>query len=103
VKYAVDLVIIAEDERILQGSIDRLIKIGRCYGIEMNVGRNKVMRISGKPSSVQIVTDQKQLENCLAIIVNDAIYTRKIMCRIELSWHKQHSAASIIFSPANMT
>jgi hypothetical protein len=48
---------------ILQGSIDRLIEIGRCYGIEMNVGRTKVMRISGKPSSVQIVTDQKQLVN----------------------------------------
>jgi hypothetical protein len=37
VKYKDDLVILAREETVLQGMVDRLIEIGRCYGIEMNV------------------------------------------------------------------
>jgi hypothetical protein len=43
--YADDLVLLAREENVLQGMIDRLIEIGRCYGMEMNVGKTKVMRI----------------------------------------------------------
>jgi hypothetical protein len=39
--------------------IDKLIEIGRCYGMEMNVGKTKVMRISRQPFPVKIVIDQK--------------------------------------------
>jgi hypothetical protein len=46
VKYAVDLVLMAKEETVLQGMIDKLIENGRCYGIEMNVEKTKVMRIS---------------------------------------------------------
>jgi hypothetical protein len=28
-------------ERVLQGKINRLLEIGRCYGIEINVEKNK--------------------------------------------------------------
>ena len=42
---------------------DRLTETGRCYGVEMNVEKTKVMRISRQPSPVQIMTDQKQWEN----------------------------------------
>jgi hypothetical protein len=45
VKYADDLVLLAMDEKVLQGVVDRLSEIGRCYGMEMNVGKTKVMRI----------------------------------------------------------
>jgi len=38
VKYAHDLVLMAKEETVLQGIIDKLIEIGRCYGMEMNVG-----------------------------------------------------------------
>ena len=41
--------------------IDRLIKIGRCCGVEMNVEKTKVMRIWREPSPLQIMIDQKQL------------------------------------------
>jgi hypothetical protein len=34
-----DLVLLAEEETVLQGMIDRLIEIGRRYGMEMNVER----------------------------------------------------------------
>jgi len=43
--------------------IDKLIEIGRCYGMEMNVGKTKVMRISGQLSLVTIMIEKKQLEN----------------------------------------
>ena len=48
---------------MLQDMIDKLIEIGRCYGMEMNVEKTKVMRISRQPFPVKIITDQKQLEN----------------------------------------
>ena len=37
VKYADDLVLMAKEEKVLQGMIDKRIKIGSCYGMEMNV------------------------------------------------------------------
>ena len=53
-KYADDLVVIAKEEMVLQDMIDKLIEIGICYGMEMNVGKTKVMRISRQPSPVTI-------------------------------------------------
>jgi len=41
VKYADDLVLLAKEEKALQDMIDKLIEIGRCYEIEMNVEKNK--------------------------------------------------------------
>jgi hypothetical protein len=38
-------VLLAKEEMILQGMINRLIEIGKCYGMEMNVAE-EVMRIS---------------------------------------------------------
>ena len=46
VKYADDLVLLAKEEKVLQDMIDKLIEIGRCYGIDMNVKKTKVMKIS---------------------------------------------------------
>jgi argonaute-like protein implicated in RNA metabolism and viral defense len=46
VKYADDLVLLAKEGKVLQDIIDKLIEIGRCYGMEMNVEKTKVMRIS---------------------------------------------------------
>jgi hypothetical protein len=53
----------AKEETVLQGMIDKLIENCRCYGMEMNVEKTKVMRISRQPSPVTITIDQKQLEN----------------------------------------
>jgi hypothetical protein len=38
--------------------IDKLVEIGRCYGMEMNVEKTKVMRISRQPLPVKIMIDQ---------------------------------------------
>jgi hypothetical protein len=40
VKYEDELVLVAKEETVLQGMIDRLIEIGRCGGMEMNVEKN---------------------------------------------------------------
>ena len=40
-KYADDLVLMVKEETVLQGMIDKLTETGRCYGIEMNVEKNK--------------------------------------------------------------
>jgi len=45
VKYADDLVLLAKEEKALQDMIDKLTETGRCYGLEMNVEKAKVMRI----------------------------------------------------------
>jgi hypothetical protein len=44
-KYADELVLLAKEEMVLQGMVDKLIEIGRCYGMEMNVKKTKVMGI----------------------------------------------------------
>jgi len=49
VKYADDLVLLAKEEKVLQDMINKLIETGRCYGMEMNVVKTKVMRISSQP------------------------------------------------------
>jgi len=41
VKYVDDFVLMAKEEKVLQGMIDKLIEIGSCYGMEMNVEKNK--------------------------------------------------------------
>jgi hypothetical protein len=48
---------------VQQDVIDKLTEIGRCYGMEMNVEKTKLMRISRQPFPVKLLIDQKQLEN----------------------------------------
>jgi hypothetical protein len=41
VKYADDLVLLAREEKVLQGMVGRLIEIGGSYEMEMNVEKTK--------------------------------------------------------------
>jgi hypothetical protein len=71
--------------------IDKLIEIGRCYGMEINVERTKVIGISRQPSPVKIVIDQKQLEKVESfkylgsILTNDGRCTCEIKCRFAMA------------------
>jgi len=88
VKYADDLVLLTKEEKDM---FDKLIEIGRCYGMELNVEKTKVMRISRQPLPVKTIIDQKQLENVESfkylgsILTNDGIYTCEIKCRIAMA------------------
>jgi hypothetical protein len=46
VKYADDVVLLAKEETVPQGMLDRLTEIEGCYGMEMNVEEIRKMRIS---------------------------------------------------------
>ena len=76
---------------MLQSMIDKLIEIERCYGVEMNVEKTKVMRISRQPSPVTIMIGQKQLENVEyfnylgSMLTNDGRCTREIKSRIAMA------------------
>jgi hypothetical protein len=59
VKYVGDLVLLAKEEVVPQGIIDRLTEIGQCCGMEMNMSKTKVMRISRQSSPINITRDQK--------------------------------------------
>jgi hypothetical protein len=59
VKYTDNLVILAGEEAVLQGKIDRLMEVGRCYGIEINVEKSKVIRIIRQSSLVNIIIAKK--------------------------------------------
>jgi hypothetical protein len=91
VKYADDLVLLAKEEKVLQDMTDKLIESGRCYGVEMNVEKTKVMRISRQPSPVKITVDQKQLENVESFkylgstLTNHGRCTCEIKCRIAMA------------------
>jgi len=61
VKYADDLVTV-ERRKALQDMFDKLIEIGRCYGMERYV-EERVMRISRQAFPAKIMVEQIQLEN----------------------------------------
>ena len=90
-KYADDLVLLAKEEKVLQDIIDKITEIGRCYGMEMNVEKTKVIRISRQQFPVKIMIDQKQLENVeyfkylCSILTNDGRCTCEIKCRIAMA------------------
>ena len=84
VKYADDLVLMSKEYTVLQGTIDKLIEIGRYFGMEMNVEKTKVMRISRQPSPVTITIDQKQLENVKYFIYLGSILTDDGRCTCEI-------------------
>jgi hypothetical protein len=43
---------------VIHGMIDRLYAPERCYGMEMNVEKTKVIRMSRQPSPLQIMRDE---------------------------------------------
>jgi hypothetical protein len=107
VKYADDLVLLAREEKLVQGMIDRLIEIGRRYGMEMNVEKIKVVRISGQPCPIKIIIDQKQLKNVEYFNYLGSMITMMqgvhVTLNPELPWQNQHSTRRRLFSPANWT
>jgi hypothetical protein len=54
VSYADDLVLLAKEETILQSMTDKLTEVGRGYGMDINVEKTKIMRLSRQPTPLQI-------------------------------------------------
>jgi hypothetical protein len=64
--------------------IDKLTETGRCYGMEMNVEKTKVMRISKQPFPVKIMVDQKQLQNVESFKYLGSMLTNDGRCTFEI-------------------
>jgi hypothetical protein len=90
-RYADDLVLLAKEETILQNMIDKLIEVGRGYGMKINVHKTKAMRISRQPTPLQIKIGKKPVENMEefnylgSMIINDARCTQEIKARIAVA------------------
>jgi hypothetical protein len=86
---------LAKEETVLSSMTVRLIKIGRCNGIQMNVETTKVLRISRQPSLRQIMVDQKQLKNVeySSYLGSVMINTLRCTCVIisKITMEKQYS------------
>jgi hypothetical protein len=107
VKHAGDLVLLAKEEMVLQGMIDILIEIGRCYGMEINVEKSNVMIISRQPFPVKPTLDQKQLENVEYFKYLCSMLTNDERCTVELNpgliWQKLHLTRKGLFLLAKWT
>jgi len=99
-------VLLVKEETVLQGMNGRFAEIGKLYEMEMDGGKRKITRISKQSSTVQIMIDEKQLENVeyfsslVSVITSNAKCTRGIKSMI--AGQKQHSTRRL-FSPANWT
>ena len=91
VKYADDLVLLVKEEKVLQDMIDKLIEIGRCYGMEINVEKK-----SNENSKTTIPSKNyhrpKTTGECGnfyiylgSILTNDGRRTCEIKCRIAMA------------------
>jgi hypothetical protein len=82
-----------------------LIEHNICYGMEINVKKTEVMRIARPPSLVQIMINQKQLQNMEyfrylgSMVTNDARRTREIKSKTKAVFKKRKN----FFLPANWT
>ena len=90
-KYADDFVLVAEEENMLQDMTDKLIEIGSCYGMEMNVEKNKSNenfkttipnKNYDRPKTLEIVESFKYLGS---ILTNDGRCTCEIKSRIAMA------------------
>jgi hypothetical protein len=72
-------------------AINKLIEVGRGYGMEFNVQRTKTMRISKQPTQLQIKIDNKSVVNVEvfnylgSMITNVARCAREIKARIAMT------------------
>ena len=76
--------LLAKEEKVLQDMIDKLNEIGACYGMEINVEKTKVMRISRQPFTVKIMIDQKQLQNAESFKYLGSVLTIDGRCTCEI-------------------
>jgi hypothetical protein len=70
VKYADDLVGLSKNGALLQGMTESIHGTGRFYGMETNVEKIKVMRISRKPTAIQTTGTPGCATVCYAMIHN---------------------------------
>ena len=60
--FADDTAIIAKTQEELQDMVNRLVNTGREYGMEINIEKSQIMRVSRSNSSLQIKVNNRELK-----------------------------------------
>jgi hypothetical protein len=64
--------------------IDRIIVRGKCYGMEVNVEKTEVMRISMHPSPVQSMIDKIGLVDVEYVNILGRVMTKDVQVKLNL-------------------
>lgn len=59
IKYADDQAVLAETEGELQCMMESIVRVGKEFGVNINVGKTKVWRVSKNEASVNISLEGK--------------------------------------------
>ena len=62
VRFADDTTIIAKTQEELQDMVNNLVDTGRKYGMEINIDKSQVMRVSRSNKSLQIKVNNRELK-----------------------------------------
>jgi len=86
-KYADDVLLMAKEETVLQGTTDRLTEIGRCYGIEhgKNYGNENLKAIIPNTHDRSKQLENVEYLNYLGVMAHDATYTHEIKFRTAMA------------------
>ncbi|XP_026475991.1 uncharacterized protein LOC113381243 [Ctenocephalides felis] len=56
-----DLVVISKNQTKLQNMMNRIVEVGRRYGMEINIDKSKVMRITKKNNLLRITVEKTRI------------------------------------------
>ena len=91
-RYADDTVLIEKDEVGLQSLIEKVDRVGQKYGMRINAGKTKVMRIArknNKPLQIQVgdrvLEEVKEFKYLGSIVTNDGSAERDVRTRIGIA------------------
>ncbi|KAL1446126.1 hypothetical protein WDU94_014018 [Cyamophila willieti] len=90
IKYADDQAVLAESERALQIMIDNINEAGKRYGMKINAGKTKVMKIGKTEERIHLTLDGQELEQVEkfrylgGMILSNGSCTEEIRSRISM-------------------
>ena len=91
VRFADDTAIIAKTQEELQDMVNRLVDTGRKYGMDINIDKSQVMRVSMSNESLQIKVNNRELKEIVnftylgSVLTRDGYCTREIKMRIAIA------------------
>ena len=89
--FADDTAIITKTQEELQDMVNRLVDTGKKYGMEINIDKSQVMRVSRSNESLQIKVNNRELKEVDhfkylgSVLTRDGNCTREIKMRIAIA------------------
>ena len=101
VRFADNTAIIVKTQEELQDMVNRLVATGRKYGMEINIDKSQVMRVSKSNESLQIKVNSRELKQVDHFKYLGSVLTRDGYCRkeIKLIFSRTKEACNIKISP----